>query len=235
MAELTLADRSQAYPRIQREDMPDTAVMLQIDHEVLVRRGRRLAYWTLFFTSIEAALALFAGQRAESTALIGFGVDSLIEVFSAGVVLWRLRVGALGESREKLALKLIGASLLILAAYVAVEGIHTLSGGYSRPAPSLIGLGMAVGSLISMQWLTWSKRRVAVELDSGAVHADSVQSQICSYLAAILLAGLGLNALFHWWWADPVAALVMAPFIAKEGLEAWRGQACACSHVPHEH
>jgi divalent metal cation (Fe/Co/Zn/Cd) transporter len=134
-----------------------------------------------------------------------------------------------------LALRLVGASLLLLAIYIAIEAVHTLLGGHSRPAPSTIGLVMAVGSIVIMQWLARSKRRIATELNSGAVHADSLQSEICSYLAAILLVGLALNALFQWWWADPAAALVMVPFIAKEGLEAWRGNACACTHLPHDH
>src|SRR5437762_7627791 len=109
--------------------MSDTALLPEISHAAVVRRGRRLAYWTLLFTSIEAGIALFAGQQAESMALIGFGVDSLIEVFSAGVVLWRLRVGERGESREQLALRLVGASLLLLAIYIAVEAVQTLLGG----------------------------------------------------------------------------------------------------------
>jgi divalent metal cation (Fe/Co/Zn/Cd) transporter len=206
-----------------------------IEHESIVRRGRRLAYWTLFFTAIEAGIALFAGQQADSMALLGFGVDSLIEVFSAAVVLWRLRVGERGERREQVALRLVGASLLLLAVYIAFQAIRTLVGHHERPVPSFLGLGMAVGSVVIMQWLARSKRRVAAELNSGAVHADSVQSEICSYLAAILLVGLGLNAVLGWWWADPAAALVMTPLIGKEGLEAWRGNACACGNATHFH
>ncbi len=213
--------------------MAETALAPDLAHADVVRRGRRLAYWTLFFTAIEAGVALFAGERADSTALIGFGVDSLIEVFSAGVVLWRLRVGERGERREEMALRLVGASLLLLAVYIAFEAIRTLSGAHEPPKPSALGVIMAVGSIIIMQVLARSKRRIATELDSGAVHADSLQSEICSYLAAILLAGLALNALFGWQWADSLAALVMVPFIAKEGFEAWRGNACACGHVPH--
>ena len=215
--------------------MSASALLPEAGREAIVRRGQRLAYWTLFFTAIEAGVALFAGERADSTALIGFGVDSLIEVFSAAVVLWRLRIGERGERREQLALRLVAASLLLLAVYVAFEAFYTLTGSHDRPERSIIGLGMAVGSLVIMQWLARLKRRVAAELNSGAVHADSVQSEICSYLAAILLVGLGLNAAFGWWWADPAAALVMVPFIGKEGLEAWRGNACACGHVPHAH
>ena len=126
--------------------------------------------------------------------------------------------------------------MLLLAVYVAAEAIYTFVAGESNaPRPSYLGLVMAVGSLVSMQWLARSKRRIAADLQSGAVHADSVQSEICSYLAAILLVGLALNALFHWWWADPAAALVMVPLIAKEGIEALRGNACGCSHAPHAH
>ena len=204
--------------------MSAPALLPEVSHEAIVRRGRRLAYWTLFFTALEAGVALFAGERADSTALIGFGVDSLIEVFSAAVVLWRLRIGERGERREQVALRLVATSLLLLAVYVAFEAIYTLIGSHDRPERSIIGLGMAVGSLVIMQWLARSKRRVAAELNSGAVRADSMQSEICSYLAAILLVGLGLNAAFGWWWADPAAALVMVPFIGKEGARGLAGQ-----------
>ena len=214
--------------------MSQAALLPELDHAAIVRRGRRLAYWTLFFTAIEAGVALFAGARADSTALLGFGVDSLIEVFSAAVVLWRLRIGERGERREQLALRLVGASLLLLAIYIAIEGIHRLMAG-ETPQTSYLGMAMAVGSLVSMTWLARSKRRIAIELQSGAVQADSLQSEICSYLAAILLIGLALNATLHWWWADPAAALIMVPFIAKEGVEALRGNACGCSHAPHGH
>src|SRR5260221_4269667 len=133
--------------------MSDIALLPDLTHAAVVRRGRRLAYWTLFFTAIESGIALFAGERADSTALIGFGVDSLIEVFSAGVVLWRLSIREHGELREQLALRLIGASLLLLAVYIAIEAIRTLVGGHSRPAPSTIGLGMAVRLIAIMQLL----------------------------------------------------------------------------------
>ena len=214
--------------------LPQSSFRLPLDHESIVRRGRRLAYWTIVCTMIEAAVALFAGTRADSTALLGFGVDSLIEVFSAGVVLWRLRIGERGARREQMALRLIGASLLLLAGYVAVAAVRTLVAA-ETPKVSYIGLGMAVGSLVVMQWLARAKRGVAAELQSGAMHADSLQSQICSYLAGILLAGLGMHALFGWWWADPVTALVMTPFIVREGIDAWHGNTCACCHIHPGH
>jgi divalent metal cation (Fe/Co/Zn/Cd) transporter len=199
------------------------------EHEAIVLRGRRLAYWTLAATALEATLALVAGSRADSMALLGFGVDSVVEVFSAGVVLWRLRVGEVGQRREKLALRLIGASLLLLAVFVAIEAARDLIFG-EHPRISYLGVGTAIGSLVVMQWLARSKSSVAAELASGAVHADSQQSRICSYLAAILLVGLALNALFGWWWADPMAALLMTPLIVREGWDAWHGETCACGH-----
>ncbi len=209
--------------------------ILDRGHDAIVHRGRRLAYWTLAATALEATLALVAGARADSMALLGFGVDSIVEVFSAAVVLWRLRVGEAGERREKRALRLIGASLLLLAVYVAVEAARKLFGGPPYPQASPLGVGTAIGSIVAMQWLARAKRRVAAELASGAVHADSLQSQICSYLAAILLVGLALNAMFGWWWADPAAALLMTPLIVREGWDAWNGETCACSHVTHQH
>ena len=161
------------------------------EHESIVRRGRRLAYWTLVCTGLEAAAALVAAAQAGSTALAGFGADSLIEVFSALVVLWRLMPGPRGEQREQRALRLVGASLLALAAYVTWKAIAGLAAG-THPENSWLGLAVAVFSLVAMQWLARGKRRVAAELESGAVRADSEQSRICSYLAAILLVGLGV-------------------------------------------
>jgi len=197
------------------------------EHAAVIGRGRRLAYLSVASTVVEAGVALFAGIEAGSTALLGFGVDSLIEVFSAAVVLWRLLPGEHGERRERTATRLAGAGLLALAVYVTVAAAITLIERH-RPQPSPLGLGMAVVSIVVMQWLARGKRRIAAELESTALQADAVQSQICSYLAGILLIGLGLNALFGWWWADPLAALAMVPLIVTEGLEAWRGNACAC-------
>ena len=196
----------------------------------VIRRGRRLAWLSVAATVMEAAVALFAGWKADSTALLGFGVDSLIEVFSAAVVLWRLLPGEHGERRERTATRLTGAGLLALAAYVVVAAGLTLLRRSSPPQPSYLGLAMAVVSIVVMQWLARGKRRVAAELASTAVEADATQSANCSYLAAILVVGLGLNAWLGWWWADPVAALAMVPLIVTEGFEAWRGNACGCHH-----
>lgn len=195
------------------------------------RRARRLEYLTIgwnFF--IEAGIAIGAGIVAGSIALVGFGVDSFIESLSGGVLLWRLRSHEADERRERLALKFVGVSFLVLAAYVAFDAAKTL---WLREPPetSMVGITLAAFSLAIMPVLARAKRRVAARLQSRALHADSRQTDICAYLSAILLGGLGLNALTGWWWADPVAALVMLPIIAKEGLEALRGEVCADCHV----
>jgi divalent metal cation (Fe/Co/Zn/Cd) transporter len=198
-------------------------------HASAVGMGRRLEYFTLGWNLIEAAVAIGAGLRAGSIALIGFGLDSLVESFSGAVLLWRLQEGKEGEERERMALKLVGISLLVLAVYVAVDAVEGL---FLREAPekSLIGIILAAVSLIVMPLLARAKRRVAAKLKSQALVADSHQTDICAYLSAILLGGLGLNALFGWWWADPIAALVMVPIIAREGIEALRGETCEGCH-----
>lgn len=187
-----------------------------------VRTGRRLAYLTIGWNSLEAIIAVGAGLVAGSIALVGFGFDSVIEVSSGAIILWRL---AAGEHREKLALKLVGISFLTLTAYIAFDAIKSL---WLRELPetTYIGIAIAALSLIVMPLLARAKRKVAANLNSRAMHADSRQTDLCAYLSAILLAGLILNALFGWWWADPVAALMMAPIIAREGAQALRGETC---------
>jgi len=188
----------------------------------IVRRGRRLEYLTIGWNSLEAIISIGAGIVAGSIALVGFGIDSVIEVSSGAVLLWRL---VSGEHREQLALKLVGFSFLALAAYVAIDALTTL---WFREAPekSYVGIGLAILSLIVMPLLASAKRKVASSIKSQAMHADSRQTDICAYLSAILVLGLGLNALFGWWWADPLAALAMVPIIAKEGIEALCGDTC---------
>lgn len=196
----------------------------------LVRRGERLEYLTIGWNSIEALVAIVAGVIAGSIALVGFGVDSVIESISGGVLLWRLhhdRDVARRELAEQRAIRLVGLSFLILAGYVAIDAVNTLI-HRERPDESLPGILLAIVSLIVMPLLARAKRKVAVAINSGALHADSRQTDICAYLSAILLGGLLLNALLGWWWADPVAALVMVPIIAKEGVEGVRGNSCCC-------
>lgn len=194
--------------------------ILTRDENIL--RGRRLEYLTIVWNSLEAIIAVGAGLIAGSIALVGFGIDSVIEVSSGAILLWRL---VSGEHREQLALRLVGVSFLALAAYVAFDAIKSL---WFREPPeaSYVGIALAALSVVVMPILARAKRKVASNLNSRAMQADSRQTDICAYLSAILLAGLGLNALFGWWWADPAAALIMIPIIAKEGVEALRGEVC---------
>lgn len=191
-----------------------------------VRLGRRLANLTIVWNSLEGVLSVGAGILAGSIALVGFGVDSVIEVSSGAIILWRL---ASGEHRERLALRLVGASFLALAAYVAFDAGRSL--WYREPpSASYLGIAIAALSLVVMPVLARAKRKVAAQLSSGAMHADSRQTDLCAYLSAILLGGLILNAAFGWWWADPVAAIIMVPIIAKEGIDALRGDTCDDCH-----
>ncbi len=197
----------------------------------LLRRGRALEYLTLGWNSIEAVVAITAGVLAGSTALVGFGVDSVIESTSGAVLLWRLQDGPDDHRKEDLALKLVGVSFLLLAAYVAWEAGTSL---LYREAPevSRVGIVLAALSLIVMPLLARAKRKVATSLESRALEADSRQTDLCAYLSAILLVGLSLNALFGWWWADPVAGLGMVPIIVNEGITALRGETCDDCHIP---
>jgi len=198
------------------------------DHAALVRRGRALQYLTVGWNSAEALVSVIAGVVAGSIALVGFGLDSVIEVSSGAIILWRLRAehdAARRERAERRALKLVGWSFVALAAYVAFDAAKAL---WCREAPgeSFVGIAVAVVSLIAMPLLARAKRSVAARLNSAAMHADSRQTDLCAYLSAILLAGLLLNAWLGWWWADPAAGLVMVPIIAYEGIEALRGKTC---------
>lgn len=202
----------------------------QAAHAREVRRARRLEYLTLGYNAFEALVSLGAGIAAGSAALIGFGTDSLIESTSGAALLWRLRDGQEHERRERIALKLVGASFLLLAAYVAFEAVQALL-RREPPDASYVGIGIATLSLIIMPWLARQKRAAAARINSRALHADSRQTSLCAYLSAILLGGVALNALLGWWWADPAAALVMVPIIAGEGVEALRGERCEdCVH-----
>ena len=195
---------------------------------VAVRRGRALPYLTIAWNSGECVVALAAGFLAGSIALVGFGLDSAIEVTSSLAALWRLRRD-LDETRreaaERRALRIIGICFLLLAAYVLYEAITTLV-VRKTPEHSTVGIVLAALSLIVMPLLVYYKRRVASQLGSGALEAEARQTRVCAYLSAILLVGLGLNAWLGYWWADPVAGVAMVPLIAWEGLEAVRGRTC---------
>ncbi len=199
-----------------------------LDRSSLVARGRRLEYFSIAWNGLEAVVALIAGLMAGSIALVGFGLDSVIETTSAGILLWRLRADLDTNARERAehtARRLVGLCFLLLAIYVAIESVHALW-IKAQPARSVPGILIAVAAVIAMPLLGRAKRRLAAELGSRALHADSRQADFCAYLSAILLLGLVLHALFGWWWADPAAALVMVPIIAREGVQGLRGEIC---------
>ncbi len=188
-----------------------------------VERGRRLEYFTIFWNSLEALAALISGFIAGSVALVGFGLDSLIEVTSGAALLWRLhqdKDSLRREAAERLTLRIVGSCFLLLSVYIAYDSLDALL-RRKAPARSLPGIVIAVASLIAMPLLSRAKRRVGVGLGSAAMAADARQTDFCTYLSAILLGGLLLNAFFGLWWADPVAGLVMVPIIAKEGSSGW--------------
>ena len=203
---------------------------IAIDRQSLARRGKRLEYFTIVWNSLEGLVGIVAGVVAGSVSLVGFGIDSLIEVTSGAALLWRMSVDANVERREqseKLSLKIVGACFLALAAYITYEAVSDLR-RKTAPEHSLAGIVLACVSLIVMPVLSRAKKNVGKAMGSAAMHADARQTDFCVYLSAILLAGLVLNASLGWWWADPIAALVMAPIITKEGIDGIKTKACCC-------
>jgi divalent metal cation (Fe/Co/Zn/Cd) transporter len=199
-----------------------------VDRPSVVRRGRRLEYFTISWNTVEGLVAVGAGLFAGSISLVGFGIDSFIEVASGSVLLWRMSVDAnvrARERNEKRALRIVGLCFLLLAVYIAFESGSDL---WDKRAPehSIPGVMLACVSLVVMPLLSRSKRKVAHALNSTAMHADAKQTEFCTYLSAILLVGLILNAVFGLWWADPIAALIMVPIIVKEGIEGMQGKTC---------
>lgn len=190
----------------------------------LQRRAVGLAWFTVAWNVIEAVVALMAGAAADSSALIGFGLDSAIEVSSAAVVLWQFRA-PLPEQRERLALRLIAVSFFALAAWVTVNSVYDLA-TRSEPDPSIVGIALAAVSLVVMPVLALAKRRVGTQMGAATVVADSAQTWLCTSLSAVLLIGLGANVALEWWWADPIAGLIIAVVALREGAEAWRGDMC---------
>ncbi|MBA3652599.1 MAG: cation transporter [Actinobacteria bacterium] len=187
------------------------------------RRGLRLEYLTIGWNIVEGIVAIGAGVAAGSIALVVFGLDSFIEVGAAGVVVWQLK-GA-DEERERRALRLIALTFFALAVYVAASAGRELILG-ERPRESILGIVVATSSLVVMPVLGMAKRRTAQQLGNSVLLADSAETLFCSYLSAIVLVGLGLNAVLGWWWADPVAACGIAVLAVREGSEAWRGDTC---------
>ena len=198
----------------------------------LGRRAQLLAGASVSYNVVEAVIAITAGVAAGSVALIGFGLDSIVEVSSGLIILWQFR-HRLPESRERTALRLMALSFFALAGYVAFESVRALLFG-AEPESSMVGIGLAIASLIVMPFLSWAQRRTGRALGSNAVVADGTQTLLCTYLSAVLLVGLVLNATLGWGWADPVAGLVIAAVAVKEGLEAWRGEGCCAPVRPGE-
>ena len=201
---------------------------LVLDRQAIVQRGKRLEYFTIAWNSLEGIVAIVAGAFAGSISLVGFGVDSFIEVTSGVALLWRMSVDAEEHHRERteqLTLRIVGACFLALATYVGYEAVTNLI-AKKAPEHSLPGIILACVSLVVMPLLSRAKRRVGAHLRSAAMNADAKQTQFCTYLSAILLGGLLLNAVYDLWWADPIAALVMVPVIGKEGADALRGKTC---------
>jgi divalent metal cation (Fe/Co/Zn/Cd) transporter len=186
---------------------------------------------TISWNIVEAVVAIAAGGAASSAALIGFGLDSIVEVLSAAAVAWQFAAPD-PETREKVALRVIAWSFFALAAYVAVDAVFSLA-GVREPGHSTVGIALAALSLAVMPLVSWYERRAGRELGSASAVADSKQTLICSYLSAAVLVGLLLNALLDWAWADSVAALVIAGFAVREGIEAWRGDSCATPPPSH--
>ena len=196
--------------------------------QAAAQRGKSLEYFTIAWNTLEGLVAVVSGLFAGSISLVGFGIDSFIEVTSGTVLLWRMSVDADALKRERnemLSLRLVGVCFLALALYVGYESVSDL---FHRKAPehSIPGIVLAVVSLVVMPLLSRAKKRVGKDLGSAAMHADAKQTDFCVYLSAILLTGLLLNLTLGWWWADPVAGLAMAPIIAKEGVSALRGRVC---------
>src|SRR5580765_5077836 len=201
---------------------------LALERQAVAERGKRLEYFTIGWNTLEGLVAVVAGLMAGSISLVGFGIDSFIEVTSGGALLWRMSVDAdvhRRERNERLALRIVGACFAALAVYIGYESVTDLI-QRNEPESSLPGIILAIVSLVVMPLLSRAKRRVGNKLASAAMHADARQTEFCTYLSAILLGGLVCNLIWGLWWADALAALVMVPIIAKEGIDGLRGEAC---------
>jgi divalent metal cation (Fe/Co/Zn/Cd) transporter len=215
-------------PSIQLSRKPQQSA----EREKLVRRAKLLAWLGVGWHGIEATIAVGAGIIASSIALIGFGADSLIESVAGTVLLWRFAASRVfSEDAERRAQKLIALSFYLLAAYVGIESVRSLL-TLDKPDASWVGIGLSVVTLLTMPPLAIAKARIGEKLGSSATKSEGQQNMLCAYLSAALLVGLGSNALFGLWWADPATALLIAGVAVKEGREAWRGESCCTAPIP---
>jgi divalent metal cation (Fe/Co/Zn/Cd) transporter len=201
--------------------------ILKVPAQDAVRQVQRVQTITIAWMGVEAAASLWAAWRARSPALLAFGGDSAIELFSALVVLWRFRIRDAQEGRERTAARIAGALLFVLAAFVVAASLTAFL-GYGEPRPSYLGIAVLIAAAAIMPWLAWEKRRLSAITGSASLRADAAESTLCAYLAVIALAGIAVNAIWHIPWADPVAALAVTPLIVIEGRRAIRGHACGC-------
>src|ERR1700684_2034662 len=202
------------------------ASVLQVPKQHTTQLIKRIQTVTIVWMTVEAAVSLSAAWKARSPALLAFGGDSAIELLSAVAVLWRFRTYAQERSEKRVA-RIAAALLFILAAYVAVVSAMTLV-GHREASTTYWGIAILIGAAVIMPWLAKEKRRLSAITGSAALRADAAQSGLCAYLSVIALVGLGINAIWHIWWADPIAALAIVPLILWEGRQAMRGKACGC-------
>ena len=201
---------------------------LAVTRQAFAKRGKRLEYLTIAWNILEGMVAVISGAVAGSVSLVGFGIDSFVEVTSASTLLWRMSVDADDQRREqneRLSLKIVGICFIALAMYVGYESTSDLV-SRKRPEHSIPGIVLASASLVVMPLLSRAKKKIGSSLSSAAMRADAKQSDFCVYLSVILLIGLLLNAGLNWWWTDPVAALIMVPIIAKEGIDGIKAKTC---------
>lgn len=210
----------------------ETSALDSAEWHRLAARARRLSWVSLLWMGAEGAIAVVAGILAGSIALVGFGIDSAVEGLASVVIIWRFTGHrALSEHAERRAQRLVALQFFLLAPYVAVEAIRALAGA-EHPDASWLGIGLAVSSLVGMPVLGLAKRRIGDRLGSVATRGEGAQNLLCAYLAGALLLGLSGNALLGLWWLDPTVALLIAGAALREGVEAWRGEGCACALAP---
>jgi len=213
----------------------DVTSVADLDRTARIRLGRRakvLAGLSVTYNVVEAIVAISAGLAASSIALIGFGLDSVVEVSSGLIILWQFS-HKLPESREHQALRMLAFSFFALAVYVGFESARALVFG-NAPDPSTVGIGLAAASLVVMPFISLAQRRTGRALGSNAIYADGTQTLLCTYLSAVLLVGLVLNATLGWSWADPIAGLVIAGVAVREGVDAWNGEGCCAPQSSHQ-